>query len=61
MRRSRSARHVRGCVCISLTVAGQMENVVRIKTKGERVLGTFLLFATHFIYVDANGDEIWVR
>ena len=39
----------------------QIDNVVRIKSKGERVSGCFLLFATHFIYVDAKGDEIWVR
>ena len=40
--------------------AMQIENVVRIKNKTERVSGSFLLFATHFIFVDSKNDEIWV-
>ena len=37
----------------------QLDNVVRLKGK-EKIVGTLMLFATHFIFVDSKGEELWV-
>ncbi len=54
------------CVCVTHIHAFcnmflQVENVLRLKNKTTRALGTFLLFETHFIFLDTKGEELWVR
>ncbi len=46
-------------VDVVIVVHVQLEYVVRIKGR-EKITGTLLLFATHFIFVDGKGEELWV-